>query len=158
VNEYWTTITSDSAEKIVIKRFNPGHSGINVLDSIGKAYDNYILHSCTVTVRGVGATTNSANMKVCIDKQPGNSPATPTTVMQTLPSASLATYQSKVFKLVGAYLMRRNMYVSNAATAGDDEDAFLMVTLTAPATGEMGTWDVFITYDVTFLNPAPLNS
>ncbi len=154
--EFWGTKEAQDIKVAKTLRFCPGRSGMLVLDGLGSVYDNYVVHSAVVEIVGVGPTTSKAVANVCLDFEPSGTPSTVSNILKTSPSATVAAYRTAQLVPNKVSLMRRNMYVSNTAAAGEDTDAFLLIMMsTGSAPTDDPTFNVFCRYSVTFYHPAP---
>jgi hypothetical protein len=156
--EYWGTVsgkTPDPSAPTVL-RFNPGNSGMYMLDRMGAAFNDYAVQEVTVEVVGIGATSGTSVIKWCLDFKPDKTPPDATTIMQHVPSFSQAGWQTMTTHQVKQRLMRRTMYATSVAAPGEDSDAFLFVALPDGST-DSPTWDVYCTWKAIFYHPGPGN-
>lgn len=197
--EYWFTTTAQAAATLQTKVFRPTASGINVLDGIGKVYDNYKVLKADIEVHGIGATISKAVLRCAMDFCPTDKlPTTDAEIMKYVPSRALAAYQEARFSANAEQLQRRKMYAINggseldrlekkmravniapedrtmtvqelaakyhldrqeiAAVTGDDDNTsflFHYKSSGSKATDDDPSFDVYINYAVTFMNPAP---
>lgn len=155
--EFWFSTVGDAKGTIVSKPFDPGNTGMLVLDAVAKAYDNYIVRRIRLNIRGRGPTTSSSSTFACVDFDPAKGASTRDQILQIQPSVSLAAYQAHSINLSGRSIMRRNMFVTNGSSA-ENATAFLLTYSTILAASDTSVWEVWVQYDVEFLHPAPLNS
>nr|UZT54501.1 MAG: capsid protein [clictilig virus 3] len=155
--EFWFSTVGDPKGTIQSKPFDPGNTGMLVLDAVAKAYDNYIVRRIRLNIRGRGPTTSSASTFACVDFDPVKTATTRDQILQIQPSVSLAAYQAHSINLTGRSIMRRNMFVTNGSTA-ENATAFLVTYSSILPAQDTSVWEVWVQYDVEFLHPAPLNS
>lgn len=156
--EYWSTISGKTPTPATptTLRFNPGKSGMYMLDRMGTAFNDYVVTQVVVEVVGIGATSGTSVLKWCLDFKPDKTPPDAVTIMQHVPSFSQAGWQSMSTTQSRPRLMRRAMYATNVDTAGEDSDAFLLVALPSGTT-DSPTWDIYCTWRAVFYHPGPGN-
>nr|UZT54498.1 MAG: coat protein [clictilig virus 1] len=155
--EFWFSTSGDATGTIKSKPFDPGNTGMLVLDSTAKAYDNYIVRRIRLNIRGRGPTTSTSSTFACVDFDPVKTATTRDQILQIQPSVSLAAYQAHSINLSGRSIMRRNMFVTNGSSA-ENATAFLVTYSTILPDKDLSVWEVWVQYDIEFLHPAPLNS
>jgi hypothetical protein len=153
--EYWGTINGKPASTApVVYRFNPGKSGMYMLDQMGNAFNDYVVHEVLVEMVGIGATSGTTVLKWCLDFKPDSTPADASAIMKHVPSFSQAGWQTATTRQTKDRLMRRNMYATLTDNAGEDSDAFLLVALPTGTT-DSPTWDIYCSWRATFYHPGP---
>lgn len=153
-HEYWGTLTATTGGTIKSLLFNPGQSGMLVLDGLGKVYDNYRVHRAVISISGFGPTTSSAILYSCLDYEPGALGTTAAQILTTVPNVTLPAYRDGKLIANKQSMMRRNWLVSNVTTGTEDATAFGLTTAATGTTTDLPNWLVYCDYDVEFRNPS----
>lgn len=153
--EYWATKTAAATAAVSRLLFTPGTTGMRSLDGLAKTFDNYKLHSATVTVEGLGPTTSSTLLTACIDYDPKDDLTTVQAILNRVPNISVPAYRRGHLRTYRLSIQRRNLMLANGAqtSTADDEVAFTIFTHVSASTTS-DTYRIYCTYDIEFLNPS----
>lgn len=155
--EFWFSTTGDTTGTLQTKSFDPGNTGMLVLDATAKAYDSYIVHRAEILIKGRGPTTSTSSLFLAVDFDPATKANKRDLLLQFQPSASLSAYQAHRMIVPRRSIMRRNMYVTNG-NAQEDSTAFLITYSAILPKDDTTVWEIWVRYNVEFIHPAPLNS
>jgi hypothetical protein len=131
---------------------------MNVLDNVGKSYDNYRLNKLTVKIVGMGPTTSVSTLNACLDYEPGNIPTKQSQVLATVPNLSIPAYREGILIANKESLMRRNWFVSNTAATSEDGTAVKLVVFLTGVKDDAPDYLIYCDYDAEFRNPAKPHS